>query len=259
VRIILNADDFGFNDDAVRATIECLERGALTGATIMTTTAESEQALAYARAHPEYSWGVHLTLSSDGPEGSVLGPERIPALLDGDGKLWNGREVRRKAIWRQLPSDQIAAEMIAQIARVQDAGVTISHLDSHGHLHKFKVFRDGLEIAARHFGITRVRSAQDMYVGIPWKTPTYWIGFVWRAAIRRRFRTTDHFYMPTGTREASWVDAILARLKPESDATIEVGVHPGYSGWQADERKAVIEFADKARAAGHRIVGWKDV
>jgi len=259
VRIILNADDFGFDADTLDATIECLERGALTGATIMTTTAETERAVAYAQSHPEYSWGVHLTLSSDGPEGSALGRDRIPGLLDGHGKLWNGREVRHKAVRRQLPSDEIAAEMIAQISRVRDAGIAISHLDSHGHLHKFKVFRDGLEVASRHVGITRVRSAQDMYLGIPWRTPTYWMGFVWRAGIRRRFQTTDHFYMPTGTREPAWVDAVLNRLRPESNASIEIGVHPGSSGWQANERDAVLDFAAKARAAGHRLIGWNDL
>ena len=35
MRIIINADDFGMDEDTVRATIECLEAGALTGATIM--------------------------------------------------------------------------------------------------------------------------------------------------------------------------------------------------------------------------------
>jgi predicted glycoside hydrolase/deacetylase ChbG (UPF0249 family) len=35
LRIILNADDFGASDEAVRATVECFERGGLTSATIM--------------------------------------------------------------------------------------------------------------------------------------------------------------------------------------------------------------------------------
>ena len=35
MRLVLNADDFGYSDDTVEATIECFACGALTSATIM--------------------------------------------------------------------------------------------------------------------------------------------------------------------------------------------------------------------------------
>jgi len=41
--------------------------------------------------------------------------------------------------------------MGAQLGRIRDLGVAISHVDSHGHLHKFKPFCAALkEVLPRH-------------------------------------------------------------------------------------------------------------
>ena len=61
MRIVVNADDFGASAETVEATIECLEEGALTSATIMPTMPAVDDALAYARDRPDRSFGVHLT------------------------------------------------------------------------------------------------------------------------------------------------------------------------------------------------------
>lgn len=60
-KIILQADDFGYNKDTLQATIDCFERGALTSATIMPTCECTPLAIEYAKCHPEFSFGVHLT------------------------------------------------------------------------------------------------------------------------------------------------------------------------------------------------------
>src|SRR5262245_26642107 len=144
MRIITNADDFGFSDDTVEATIGCFESGALTSATIMPRMPATERALEYARTHPEHSFGVHLTYVSDGVEAPVLPPSEIPGLVGEDGLFKNSNVVRVMALLRRLSVDEIQRETEAQIRRVVDAGVAVSHVDSHGHLHKFGPFRDAL-------------------------------------------------------------------------------------------------------------------
>ena len=49
MKVILHADDFGFNEETTRATIECFERGVLTSATIMVNCEASEMAIDYAK------------------------------------------------------------------------------------------------------------------------------------------------------------------------------------------------------------------
>ena len=61
MKVILHSDDFGFDKDTLEATIDCFEKGALTSATIMVNCEASEAAFEYARKHPEFSFGVHLT------------------------------------------------------------------------------------------------------------------------------------------------------------------------------------------------------
>jgi hypothetical protein len=42
--------------------------------------------------------------------------------------------------------------------------------------------------------------------------------------------------------------------------TMEVGVHPGYDEpWRDAERRAIKTFTDAARAAGHDLIGWREL
>jgi predicted glycoside hydrolase/deacetylase ChbG (UPF0249 family) len=51
----------------------------------------------------------------------------------------------------------VEAEVRAQIARVRDAGVTVSHLDGHKHLHQLPVVMTAVAKVLPTFGIERVR------------------------------------------------------------------------------------------------------
>ena len=94
MRIILHADDFGFNEETTKATIECFERGALTSATIMVNCEASKMAIEYAKKHPEFSWGVHLTYV-DGLQ-PVCNDCR--SLLGEDGTFIESNSTRKKAL-----------------------------------------------------------------------------------------------------------------------------------------------------------------
>lgn len=255
MKIILNADDFGFSEDTVEATIRCLEGGKLTGATIMANMPCTEKALAYARRHPEFSWGVHLTFSSDGQEYPLTDPELIPDLVQGNGQFLPTNSVRIRALCNRLPPKQIEMELAAQIQRLIDAGIPVSHVDSHCHLHKFGPFRKALESVLPRFNLCRVRNVQDVYLRRPLGSPTFWLGPWWRQRTMKHFRTTSHLFMPTSAWEHDWSEALLKRLRAGS---IEVGVHPGsMETWRRSELVQVGIFADLARKAGHDIIGWR--
>jgi len=73
--LIVNADDFGFSDHTVEATIECFERGVLSSVTIMPNRPAFGEAAAFAREHPEFSYGLHPCLTDKRP---VSDPAEIP-------------------------------------------------------------------------------------------------------------------------------------------------------------------------------------
>lgn len=262
MRIILNADDFGSANDTVQATIACFEAGALTSASLMARMPASAQALSYAASHKEHSFGVHLTFVSDGVERPLCDPAEVPALLQADGQFMPSNRARVLGMLRRLPVAQIAREMTAQLAFVRDHGVAISHVDSHGHTHKFASFRAALREVLPRFGVRRVRTVQDLYLRPPLKSPTYWLGGYWRRALLwgSGYATTDHFYMPTSAGDGDWTEALLARVGALPGATLEVGVHPGTEEpWRDRERAAILRFAAAARARGHSLIGWREL
>jgi chitin disaccharide deacetylase len=258
VQLILNADDFGVSEETVRATIECFQAGALTSATIMAGMPATQLALDFARDRPEFSFGVHLTFVTDGVERPLADPAAIPDLLGPDGRFLQTGTVRKRALLHRLPVAQLERELEAQIAFVRDHGVRVSHVDSHRHVHKLAPFREALRRALPRFGIDRVRNVQDVYLSRPLKSATYWIGPLWRRQLMRRFVTTDHFYMATGTADSAWHAPLLERARTLS-GSLEVGVHPGYGGYRELERQSVQALAAGARDGGHTLISWNDL
>lgn len=263
MRIILNADDFGMSDDTVAATIDCFDQGALSSATIMANMPATGQAIEYARAHTGFSFGVHLTFCGDGggEERPCSSPGDVPALVDRRGRFLTTTAVRLKALAGRIPAAQIERETRAQIQTLVDAGVAVSHVDSHSHLHKIGAFREALARVLPAFGITRARGVQNLYLRRPAFNLTSWLGGTWERRLRERFETTDHFYMPSSALDVDWAEPLLTGplAGTGNDATVEVGVHPGSGeGWRLNEHDDIIAFAIVARARGHRIITWND-
>ena len=254
MKILLNADDFGYSDDTVAATIECFESGALTSATIMPNMPATAKAVEYACAHPELSFGIHLTFAGDGTERPMLDPARIPDLVLPSGAFRGGGEVMSRGTLRHIDVRQVQAEMDAQIRSLLDKGVRLSHVDSHGHIHKAWPFVQAMRALLPGFGLGRVRRGQNVWFRTPYKSPTFWTGGILHPRIDRYFRTTDRFFMPNRLEDAARMTSLLARRPP---GTLEVGVHPGYAeDWRDAERRGVQAFAAAVRAGGFALSSW---
>ena len=262
MKVILHSDDFGLNKDTLDATIECFEKGALTSASIMVNCDASEKAFEYAREHPEFSFGVHLTFV-DGLR-PMLSAEDIPSLVDKDGLFLTSDIVCKKAMLLNIPKHQVIAESQAQINEAERHGVRVSHLDSHGHLHKFPSILYCLKyLKLGGEPVKKVRATQNIYILQPSKTsPVYWLNKYFDWFLKRQFRNPQYFYMSANNMDTGWADAILTEMdKLPQNAIIEIGVHPGHKeSWRQHEYNDIIEFATKLRASGkHEVINWNQV
>ncbi|TMQ64953.1 MAG: ChbG/HpnK family deacetylase [Candidatus Eisenbacteria bacterium] len=154
-RLIVNADDFGLTLPITEGTIDAFERGILTSASFVATGDAFARAAQYAASHPDLDAGVHLMIVHSSP---VLPPEETRSLVQEDGRFLPGYgEFMARYLSGGVRDQEVEAEWSAQIARLRGAGVRITHLDSHQHLHLVPgLFRIALRIA-RANGILAMR------------------------------------------------------------------------------------------------------
>ena len=87
--LIINADDFGLCHSANEACMELFESGNLLSSTIMAPCPGADEAIEFAKKHPQYAIGVHLTHTNEWKDRFPWGP-----LTDGksirtpEGRMW---------------------------------------------------------------------------------------------------------------------------------------------------------------------------
>ena len=134
-KLIVNADDLGLTPGVNRGVLRAFQDGIVTSASLLVTGSAFDDAVALARQKPELDVGLHLTLVE---EQAILGREVLPTLVDESGRLpRTSGEFLRRALLARISWDEVESEIAAQIARFQNTGLRLSHLDSHQHLHMF--------------------------------------------------------------------------------------------------------------------------
>jgi hypothetical protein len=128
--LVLHADDLGMARSVNRATLEALEKGWITSASILVPCPWFPDAARWARAHPDADLGIHLALNSEWTGyrwGPLSGAAAVPSLVDTEGYL----PLVETTVAQQAKPAEAERELRAQIDRAKAAGVRLSHLDSH--------------------------------------------------------------------------------------------------------------------------------
>ena len=234
--LILNADDFGLTEGVNRSVVELEEAGALTSATLMATAEGFTAAVAEAASHPRLGVGCHVVLVDGRP---ALSRDEIPALaVSGEFRPTLGTFVR-DLMRGNIPEREIETEAVAQIRRLQSAGIHVTHVDTHKHTHMFvRVLRPLLR-AARVCGVGAIRNPfePDWALSATVNAPQSRLWQVRLLRARRRaflrlvreagLATTDGAIgvLATGTLESKTLKGLLTAM-PEG--TWELVCHPGY-------------------------------
>ena len=103
---------------------------------------------------PRLDVGLHFNLTLGSP---VSPAETVPSLVDGAGRFLPLARLVRRALTGGLRAGDVRREAEAQLARLTGAGLKVSHVDSHHHVHALPPVRGALAAAATSGGISRVR------------------------------------------------------------------------------------------------------
>lgn len=127
--LIIHADDFGMCHSENQATIDGLENGVISSASLMMPCPWIPEAVAYATANPNIDVGIHLTLTSEWNDykwGPLLGPN-VPSLVTDQGYFHDSVSAFNQA----ADLNEVEHELRAQIERAQEMGINITHVDAH--------------------------------------------------------------------------------------------------------------------------------
>jgi predicted glycoside hydrolase/deacetylase ChbG (UPF0249 family) len=153
--LILNADDFGLTPGVNRSILELNAAGALTSATLMANGAAFREAVHGAFVQTTLDVGCHVVLVDGQP---ILPYTQIPSLANASGfRPTLGAFLKDLQLGRIRAGD-MEAEATAQIRRIQSAGITVSHLDSHKHTHMFARVLEPVLRAAHSSGVRAIRN-----------------------------------------------------------------------------------------------------
>jgi hopanoid biosynthesis associated protein HpnK len=157
--VIINADDFGLSSGVNRAVINAWREGILTSASLMAAGDAFDEAVTLARQNPGLQVGLHLTLVQGR---AVLNPAEIPGLVDQSGSFTdNPVAAGMRYFFLKGLRSQLRCEIEAQLGKVRDAGIPLSHVDGHLNIQMQPVVFDILMELAPRYGITSFRLTRE--------------------------------------------------------------------------------------------------
>lgn len=262
-RLIINADDFGLAPGVNRAIVELQQAGALSSTTLMATAPYFSPAVYLAFVQPRLSVGCHVVLVDGSP---LLRPDEVPSLLDARRPAALSLRPTVGSFLRDLMrgrirEQEIEAETTAQIRRIQSSGVTVSHIDSHKHIHAFPRALAPLLRAAKHCGVDCVRNPFEP----SWSLRASRVPGAWRRAQVHALRSQQRAFsrltkeygifttdgsigiLATGSLDA---DVLRSLLRAMPEGTWELVCHPGYHDRALDQaRTRLLASRDMERSA----------
>ncbi|MGA9545733.1 MAG: ChbG/HpnK family deacetylase [Candidatus Sulfotelmatobacter sp.] len=244
-RLIVNADDFGFTAGVNRAIVEAHTRGIVTSTTLMANGRAFDDAVRSAATVPRLSVGCHVVLIDGAP---VFDSEQLPSIATSDpsgSRFRDGlKSFAARALAGRLNPHEVEIEVCAQIRRLQSAGVSVSHVDTHKHTHLFPAVLRPLLRAARACGVRAVRNpfgpSKPLKSSTLLARPGLWTRYAEVRILRTltaKFREAarrEGFVTPDGTLGIVVTGALdeklfrgIAAIIPEG--TWEFVCHPGYN------------------------------
>ncbi len=230
-RLVVNADDFGLSAGVNRGILEAYAAGVVSSVSVLVNAPGWTDAVQRLRdLGPGLGVGLHVNLTMGRPVswGGGLCDAR-------SGRFHTLPALVARALAGRLDPGDVAIECAAQLARLRNAGLIVTHLDSHRHVHVLPGVWGAVVEAARAAGVPVVRVPLE-----PWSVnPVNWRASLKKAALRMAWGVAsrgaaaldrpDRFVGISLQGSRSFPARLLAVLDRLEPGTTELMVHPGYA------------------------------
>lgn len=202
-QLIINADDFGIHPAVNEAVRKAATEGILTSTSLMAGGDAFDEAVEMARSMPSLGIGIHLTLV--GGIKPVLPPSEVPSLTWDNGVFCHdyGKLIVRD-LEGKISLSEVYAEWDAQIQKIMNTGLPVTHMDGHQHMHIWPHFYPIARDLAKKYHISCMRVPdEDVLFGmkdghiIRWaaKNGLSLLSRMHRSDLKKNhIRTNDHFF-----------------------------------------------------------------
>lgn len=220
--IIVNADDFGLTEGVTKGIVEAHKKGIVTHTSIMSNGLFFEEASEIAKEEKDLGVGIHLVMTWGKP---VL--ERNSSLIDNQtGEFFGYRKLILNYLTGRVSKADVYAEWECQIIKSINAGIKLTHIDSHHHIHMLPMFyKVALELGDK-YKIKRIRVTREKIywsdsIALKIKKAIFFI-----LSIISRIKNKRVFYGLSLQKAANYKEFLLVILC-NNNKDAEVMVHPG--------------------------------
>ena len=261
--LVIHADDFGMMHSVNRAIITAFQNRWITSASILVPCPWFPEVAKFARENPQYDLGIHLALNSEWTPmrwGPIAPKTEVPSLLDPDGYL----SLVETQVVKQARPAEVEIELRAQIIKAQQAGVKLSHLDTHMGtvIRTPEMFTTYLRLGEAFHLPTLLEQRPD-FQGVQLNPAAILIGRV--------------LQISPGVPPEQWLDAYKKMLTPLPLGSYQLIVHLGYDDdelrgatydhpdWGAAWRQHDLDMVSSAafqqflREQGFVLVTWREL
>ena len=241
MRVIINADDCGYNSHVNAHIKNAIEAGKLTSTTIMANMTDVPGALQlYEEYHKSVSFGVHLNLTEGEP---LLKSKKLldyGYYVEQDGRIVFDAARAESFRYKLLPKEiktEIYNELSAQVRLLQEGGAVLSHIDSHHHIHTCFSLMDVIAQLSKDYNINKIRRIRNY---VP-RSVGYYMRQVWAIMSyvkNSQYAMTDFFAFFNEFFESDRISQL------RQSSSIELMIHPGHNmkSYQ-DEEKLMLDLS----------------
>lgn len=160
-KLVITADDYGMSEGVNEAIEKCIESGVVLSTNVMVNMDYLENAPKLKEKFPNLSLGLHYNFTAGYP---LLPKDKIPSLVDKDGKFLSYTKLREKCKKGTYNLDEVKLEMKAQYDKYVSLIGEPDYWNTHQNVHVYPKLNELFIDVSKSFGIKSMRTHRRIFV-----------------------------------------------------------------------------------------------